>query len=364
MGKNSSYRLIRRRNFLKKGLALCLPLIPGFPQKVRAATDMQKHHTSGGFQNFPSSPKIDPLKIITLGPSFGLRRIRGAYCLPDVSQNHCAPMEKALAQLLKFKNNNTLTWVGHSTFLLNIDGVRILTDPFFAEHAGPVEKMGPKRFAGPGIPLRNLPKIDAIVVSHNHYDHLDADAVDSLPEKDAIRVFVPLGLKSFFTGKGYRRVYELDWNQKAMVSGIQITALPAVHFSGRWLWDHDKTLWCSWAIQASCGNYYFSGDTAYSPTVFKQIGNLFKSFNLAMVPIGAYQPAAFMQPYHTNPEEAVKVGSEIHSKILVGMHWGTIALSDEPPWEPPVLFQTAARNAGYHPDQTWLMKIGETRILP
>jgi len=227
-----------------------------------------------------------------------------------------------------------------------------------------VFSIGPRRFVKPGIGIKHLPPVDIIIVSHNHYDHLDAGVIKALPNKNNIHVFVPLGLKNFFTERGYTHVHELDWNESFLLYNIRMTALPSVHYSGRGLTDKNKTLWCSWAICSPSGRYYFVGDTAYSSTIFKKIGNKFKSFDLAMVTIGTYGNRKYGVNNHTTPEEAVRLGMDINSKFFVGMHWGTIEQSDEPPWEPPKRFSEAGLKAGISEKRIWIMKIGETRLLP
>ena len=224
--------------------------------------------------------------------------------------------------------------------------------------------MGPKRFIGPGISAENLPLIDIIIISHNHYDHLDEAFIEVLPNKKDIHVFAPLGLKGFFTERGYSQVHELDWYENASVNTLQITALPSVHYSGRGGADKNKTLWCSWSIDTPSGSYYFLGDSAYSPTLFKEVGEDFNSFDLAMLPIGTYGNRKYGVNNHTTPEEAVSIGIDVNANIVLGIHWGTIEMSDEPPWEPPKRFKAATQKAGISLERTWLMKIGETRILP
>lgn len=223
--------------------------------------------------------------------------------------------------------------------------------------------MGVTRYAPSGIQIENLPPIDIILISHNHYDHLDKHTIDTLPNKEKIHVGVPLGLKEFFLESGYKKVHELDWEKSEMIGDIQIISLSAVHDSGRSLSDKDKTLWCSWAIVSDTDKYYFGGDTGYSP-IFKSIGKKYKSFNMAILPIGAYEPRKLMWMSHVNPEEAVEMGRDINANVLVAGHWGTIELSEEPPWEPPKRFRKAAKSAGIAQERIWVMKIGETRVLP
>ena len=333
-------------------------LIFSLPVLVQASEGQSEHHSSDGFQNYPITPATP-----SLGIGFYLRRAWSSFFLPDVPKDHYLTEDQALKQLGGLEGENTLTWIGQSTFIIRIDGKVILTDPFFSEYAGPYS-MGPKRFVQPGISAENLPLIDIIIISHNHYDHLDDALIESLPDKKNIHVFVPLGLKSFFSDRGYSRIEELDWYESVTVATLQITALPGVHYSGRGLSDENKTLWCSWSIDSITGRYYFLGDSAYSSTLFKEIGRRLNSFDLALLPIGTYGNRKYGVNNHTTPEEAVRIGLDVHANIVLGMHWGTIEMSDEPPWEPPVRFKAAAETAGFPAIKTWILKIGETRILP
>ena len=272
------------------------------------------------------------------------------------------PEKKAIQHYENLKGQNTITWIGQATFVLKIQNKVILTDPFFDNSVDPFGTV--ERFVPPGITLENLPSIDMIVISHNHRDHLSENVIDALPNKNRIQVFVPLGMKPFFAEKGYSKIHELDWFESATVGSIRMTSLPAVHYSGRGIWDKNETLWCSWAIESNTGSYFFSGDTAYSPTIFKRIGSEFGPFNLSMMTIGTYGNRKYGINNHANPEEAITMGLEIKTDISVGMHWGTLDLSEEPPWEPPERFRVSAAKAGIQHEKTWIMKIGETRLLP
>ncbi len=318
-----------------------------------------KHHTKTGFRNYPTVPEPQSASL-----GFYIRRVWGSFVFPDVPVDHYLPENKAIEQYQQLIGQDSITWIGHATFLINIDGVTILTDPFLTDNASPFKYFGPERFVQPGIGLDNLPPIDIIVVSHNHLDHLDAETVESLPGKENIRVYVPLGLKPFFAERGYNFVTELDWNQSSVYNQIRFTALPAVHYSMRGTNDRNKTLWCSWSISSPSGKYYFSGDTSYSPTIFKEIGKNDGPYDLAMISIGAYKVRETGLESHLTPEQAIKVAAEIGTKKILGMHWGTIELSDEPHWQPPVRFKKAAHENGVTSEQAWLMKIGETRKLP
>lgn len=317
-----------------------------------------KHHTTEGFRNYPVLPEP-----ASLGVAFYLRRIQASFNPPVVPESHYLQEQEAIARLRILENKPTITWIGQSTLLLNINGKTILTDPYFSQRVTAFQ-FGPERFVKPGISAKNLPVIDVIVVSHNHYDHLNAQFIESLQNRENIHVFVPLKLKRFFIERGYRFVHELDWYESVSVYDFQFTALPSVHYSGRGAGDRNETLWNAWAIETPVGRYFFLGDSAYSPTLFKEIGQRFDAFDLAIVPIGTYGNRKYGVNNHTTPEEAVTIGKEIQANALLGVHWGTIDLSDEDPWEPPRRFEDAARKENYSADKAWLLKIGETRLLP
>lgn len=316
------------------------------------------HHTTNGFRNFPLISE-DTSK----GFVFNYRRIIDSFDLPKVPSEHYLSEEDAIILYNQLQSENTITWLGHSTFIIKIDGKTILTDPILTDFASPFGPFGPRRFVPAGISLRKLPNIDFLVISHNHYDHLDKKTVENLLGKEHVNVIIPLGLKEFFEDIGYKNIYEFDWGARKKIDKIEFISLPAVHYSGRSLFDQFKTLWCSWAIIAPSGNYFFTGDTGYSPNILNKIGDEFDYFNLAIVPIGAYEPK-FLQKYHTTPEQAIKIGVNLNASILVAMHWGTFELSDEDIWEPPKLFMEKANEMGISKKRIWILKIGETRILP
>lgn len=333
-------------------------LIQSCHSKSEWKQGMSKHHTTEGFRNYPVV-KDAP----SLGFSFYLRRVISSFSSQDVPRNHILNEKNTIELYKKLLDKNTITWIGQSTLLIKIDGKTILTDPFFSKYASPLP-MGPRRYVDPGLSPKNLPTIDIILMSHNHYDHLDSDFIESLKNKDDIHVFVPLKLKSFFTQRNYKNVHELDWYKSDSIYNIRFTCLPTVHYSGRGLGDKNKSLWCSWAISSGRKQYYFIGDSGYSFTIFKEIGKKFGGFDLAMVTIGTYGNRKYGVNNHTTPEEAVTIGKEINAKALLGIHWGTINLSDEDPWETPIRFEEAAKKSGYSPGNIWIFKIGETRILP
>jgi len=211
-----------------------------------------------------------------------------------------------------------------------------------------------------------LPQLDIILCSHNHYDHLDIKSLKRIKKKfgTKVKIFCPLGLTKYFHQCGFTEVQEMRWNEEANhETSITICCLPAIHNSGRSLFDRNKTLWCGFGIKSKAFDIYFSGDTAYHPKVFKEIKSSLSNCDLAIVGIGAYAPQHLLSQYHTNPEQAVQIALDIHAKNIVGMHWGTLNLSEEPVDEPIKRFEQAGKLHGFQSNAIWSMKIGETRPL-
>jgi len=319
------------------------------------------HHTLDGFRN----PQGSPTPVSTLFGDrlpFFARMIDNAGNRPALPPDHALSQDQAIAGWRALAGRDGILWLGHAAFLIRLGGVTILSDPFLGETAGPAG-LGPKRYVPPGIPVERLPPIDAVVVSHNHYDHLDDFTVSALPDKHRTVAIVPLALGDFFRDRGYTRVVELDWHGSTKVGDVTVTALPAIHFSRRGPFDMRKTLWAGYGLEANGRRVFFSGDTGYGP-VFADIGRRYPPFDLALIAIGAYVPRVIMRPHHVDPEEAVQLGRDIRARTLVGMHWGTIVLSEEPVLEPPIRFRAAGEAAGYAARDLWVMKIGEARLAP
>ena len=325
------------------------------------SVERYQHRTAEGFRNPPGTRGRGGTP--EQWRAFRNRLLFGGV-RPTLPEGFVVPRAEALAGL-EAQPGDSLTWLGHAAFLIRLAGRTVLTDPFLSDFASPFQRLrlGPRRYAPPGLKPRDLPPIDLVVVSHNHYDHLDAITVAALPHKDRITVAVPLGLGEFFRHRGYRDVRELDWEDAILCHGLTVTALPALHWSGRWLNDRNRTLWCGFALEAGQRRLFFAGDTGYGP-VFADLGRRFGPFDLAMVPIGAYEPRPLMRAQHVDPEEAVRLGRDLGAHRLVGMHWGTIVLTDEPPFEPPLRFRAAGMAQGYAEADLWVMRIGETRALP
>ena len=284
----------------------------------------------------------------------------------------------------------TATWVGHSTVLLQLGGVTVVTDPIWSRRASPMPLVGPRRAVGAAVRFRDLPPIDAALVTHNHYDHLDARTVRRLRRKWPAMPWVsPLGLGPWLRARGVRDAWELDWWDTLHIGGARVTAVPARHFSARGLRDRFATLWCGYVIEAEGWRVLFCGDSGMHDG-WQEIGARLGPFDVMMIPIGAYEPRWFMEPVHMNPEEAVAAyeavrsgsGDEAaqsaatggpppmgnvpprrHPPVMLPIHWGTFKLTDEPLDEPPARTRAAWDARHLDPDALWLLRHGETRRL-
>ena len=229
------------------------------------------------------------------------------------------------------------SWIGHSSFIINNYDLNIITDPIFSNRASPLPFLGPKRLIKPAIGYKNLPKVDVVVISHNHYDHLDLDSIKKLniiyPD---IIFLVPLKLKNWFLNKGIKNVFEFAWWQSITIRNTTFTFVPVQHWSRRGLFDKNKSLWGGWWIENSNIKLVHLGDTGYSKDfieIKKRLGNP----DIAFIPIGAYSPRRIMKKSHMNPEEALDAAFDLGAKKSVGMHWGTFILTTEPIKEPKIV---------------------------
>ena len=274
------------------------------------------------------------------------------------------PATKADVRTLQARGGEPrLTWIGHATFLLQIGGVNILTDPQFSPRASPVSFAGPQRIVPLPLEVGELPHIDVVLVSHNHYDHLDLPSVRALAAQPggSPLFLVPLALEAWFADNGMDRVEEYDWWQQRDTGQARFTLVPVQHWSKRTLWDANQTLWGGWVIEAGGLRIIHTGDLGYSRDT-QDIGARLGPFDLALIPIGAYEPRWFMQTMHVNVPEALRVREDLRAARAIGMHWGTFeGLTDEPMDEPPRVLTRLRTEAGLPQDAFDVMKIGETR---
>lgn len=232
-------------------------------------------------------------------------------------------------------------WLGHASFLLQGCGLSLLIDPVFSNHCAPVPLPTLKRLLPPPCSLGDLPIIDAVLLTHSHYDHLDLPTLRTLGMD--VRLLVPEGHRAWLRRKGFRNVDELGWHETLeLAPGLSTTATPAQHFTARTFWDRDRAHWCGWRIDSPEGSLWHVGDSGYCAG-FREIGERYGDVDFGMIPIGAYQPRHIMRSMHMNPDEAVDVFLETRCRRAVGMHWGTFRLTDEPMGEPPLLLESARR---------------------
>lgn len=283
---------------------------------------------------------------------------------PDPREYIFPLAENDPAWLRANRSEPTLTWIGHATFLLQINGKNILTDPHLTKRASPLPFGPPERFVRPGLDFDALPHIDAVVISHNHYDHLDQPTVKRLAAQAGgpPQFFVPLGIADWMAAQGIAGAIEMDWWEAADALDLRFHFVPAQHFSSRIGVDRNRTLWGGWVIEAANFRFYFAGDTGYSKD-FADIGARFDGIDLAAIPIGAYNPRSIMAFMHVNPEEAVKIHQDVGARRSVAMHWGTFRLTLEPMDEPPQRLAKALEAEGLSPTDFFVMQHGETRSL-
>ncbi len=268
-----------------------------------------------------------------------------------------------------------VTWIGHATVLAQLSGLNLLTDPIFSDRASPMRFLGPKRHQPPGVAINDLPRIDLVVVSHSHYDHLDQTSIRCLNAQEGgpPLFLVPLGLKRWLQRNGVSRAVELDWWESQALSSpagkAEVFLLPSRHWSARGLHDRMLTLWGGFGVFAPDCHLFYAGDTSYSRDfadirhrlLERQVGG---GFDIAILPIGAYEPRWFMADQHVNVHEAVKIHSDLGAKRSLGVHWGTFELTDEPLDEPPRQLLLERSSTGLSEEDFFVLAIGETRRLP
>lgn len=295
----------------------------------------------------------------------------GAGVVPDPADHELPAARPEIVE--RTSDEIRLTWVGHSTYLIQLPGVNLLTDPVWSRRVSPVQWAGPSRIRPPGVAFDDLPTIDVVLLSHDHFDHLDRPTVRRLHSRfgDDLQWIAPLGHAEWLRRQGITNALDLDWWQDAHVrtregesraGELKVTALPARHWTRRGPAASPR-LWASFALQTDTARVYYGGDSAMAP-FYEHIAQAHAPFDAVLLPIGAYEPRWFMQPAHMSPEEAVQAYQQLGGRgVFAAMHWGTFRLSDEPPLEPPVLTRAAWLEAGLPEHDLWIPRHGETRVL-
>ena len=282
---------------------------------------------------------------------------RGPQEEPSAAPDTPAPYMRLLPQPPPEKGFR-VTWIGHSSFLVQGLGVNLLIDPVFAEYCAPLPLAGMRRLVPAACYLQDLPKIDAVLLSHSHYDHLDLEALCALGKETPL--VIAEGHAGWLGKKGFSSVREFAWGKGGEIApGLTVAATPAQHFTARTPFDRNRGHWCGWLLEGAGLKLWHAGDSGYCPA-FRELGEEQGAIDFGMIPIGAYAPRWFMETMHMNPEEGVQVFLDTRCRPAVGMHWGTFRLTDEPMGEPPLRLRAAVEKAGLDPRAFVAGAVGES----
>ena len=370
-----------RRGFVALGLTALLSV--GCTVTNPYYDPQKSHHTVDGFKNNYLTESIG-------GSFLRWQYDRITQGLPKPPENHYAfpVVQPDLQWLQQNRAHTSATWIGHATVLMQVRGVNLITDPVFSHRVSPVSFVGPQRKVALPMAITDLPHIDVVLISHNHYDHLDKESVSQLNRQlgGPPLFLVPLGIKPWMANLGITNVRELDWWQHADVSGLTLHFVPVQHWSARGLTDRFQTLWGGWMVRTASAaatatavataatvstatppsittkpfSFFFAGDTGYSKD-FIDIQRRFDTVDLALLPIGAYAPRWFMRNQHIDPSEAVRIHQDLHARQSIAIHWGTFELTDEPLDEPPKALASARQAAGVTAQDFSVLRLGETQ---
>ena len=330
------------------------------------------HHTSRGFRNNYAGSVVKSLgDLLRWQAERLIKRLPPDPILPTPVEP--ADLDFITRNATAAPMSPAVTWIGHATALVQASGLNVLTDPVFSLRASPVPFLGPARAQPPGIPLAHLPHIDVVLISHNHYDHLDRNTVKALEAQPggAPLFLAPLGLRVWLEKVGISRAIEMDWWDSHVHRGVEFHFTPAQHWSGRSLSDRNRTLWGAWAATADDFHWFFTGDTGYSQD-FIDTRHHFASrqaveqggFDVALIAVGACLPRWFMQMQHVDLNEAVQIHLDLGAKRSIGVHWGTFSLADDPLDAPLHGLAEARRLKGVAEEAFFLLPVGGTRQLP
>ena len=325
------------------------------------------HHRPGGFVNLHPSPHGNEERSFL---RWQWERLHAD--LPADRPERVPRVVPDIDLLRSNRSDLTVTWLGHSSALWQVAGLNILTDPHFGPRASPVPFAGPRRLTPAPLTIEQLPRIDVVLISHNHYDHLDAGSVQALARQPggSPLFIVPLGVERWMADAGVSRTQRMDWWERHVVPGpagpVEVHFVPAHHWSSRTPWDRGSTLWGGFVVQAvvagEVARLYFAGDTGYAPD-FQEIGRRFGGFDLSMIPVGCYLPRWFMKSIHVDEEEAVRIHLDVRSRLSWGVHWGVFRLCDDPIDGPMDKLPAARDRLAVPVDAFVLPVLGQTRVL-
>jgi len=342
------------------------PTNPIRPRHRWRLRDILRSLNGGPGYEGPPSDHFDGVRFFNQGAGTGRsfkdflrwQRTRQRTPWPEWVQNRAQP---ALPSDLGSRQL-ALTFINHITFLLQFRGLNVLTDPVYAQRVSPFRNLGPRRVRDPGLAFEDLPPIDVVLISHNHYDHLDIETLLRLQAAHSPRFVTTLGNRAFLAEFGIHETYELDWWQSLDVAGVKVSLTPAQHWSSRRPRNRNRTLWGGFVVGAHGHQVYFAGDTGYGGH-FRDIRERFGRVDMALLPIGAYEPRWFMRDQHMNPEDAVQAHLDLEARVSIGTHFGCFQLTDEGIDDPPVELAAACQRYGISPDDFFVLETGETRVF-
>jgi N-acyl-phosphatidylethanolamine-hydrolysing phospholipase D len=348
--------------FLSSAMSCALPAVRNDISDIvieKHANYHQRHHTESGFRNLDPPPERDVGKAVFLIMNkilFGEKRTSEVPVRKVTAEEFRSSYEKTMRE----GSGIRYWWLGHSTVVIHTSSGVFLTDPVFSDRVSPVSFAGPERLIPLPAQISDLGRVDYVLISHNHYDHLDEASVKELWKLYNPLFFVPARVGSLLRSWGVAKVIELDWWEYVTVKGIKFHCTPARHFSARGLFDRNETLWASWYVEdlPSSFRFYFAGDTGYS-SHFKEIRETIGSPDLAMIPIGAYEPRWFMSEVHVDPDQAVQAFVDLQAAKMLPIHWGTFPLAEEGMMEPPKRMFEAASRSGLAADRFDSVEAGE-----
>ncbi len=333
---------------------------PSPSKHTNDATNTSDHYDGEKFHN-PYWPDFDK----SIWDVVRLRYFSDLKIADNEANAHRVPVASHIADLRSAAPDVfQVTWLGHASFLIQYRGIAILTDPILSPRASPLPVGGYPRLVAMPIGIDDLPDVDYVLISHNHYDHLDLNTIEALGKSP--HYLVPAKLGDWFIDLGIPsdHIHEFDWWESRDDGNIIATATPSQHWSGRSLFDRFDTLWASWHVKIADRSIWFAGDTGYNAHQFVEIGQRLGGVDLALIPIGAYHPRSFLKEQHVDPEQAIQIHKDIRAKRSIGMHWGTFQLSAEAIDEPVELIARAQRLGLIDEGEFSTMAIGETRQLP